>query len=237
MKTIISILIGVIIGSSATFYLKPNPKPEFSEPPAMLFETLGMSEGEMEVKDLSTDELLIGLWENNSLSIVSKKNPEKKVLISPPPRKDIMTNITITDRSGQSFNFVDKNSDGRWDFSYLEGNGTVYIYNGIGGYPGRVIIQGKPPLARVDGEYFNLKLIDEKRFIEKGNELIEVVMISPGLISIKEEGSSPTNLNSTGSELERFQQEVIRKGMPALPIPLTKEMDDQLVREGILPPQ
>ena len=30
--------------------------------------------------------------------------------------------------------------------------------------------------------------------------------------------------------------EVIRKGMPPLPIPLTKEMDDQLVAEGILPP-
>jgi len=30
--------------------------------------------------------------------------------------------------------------------------------------------------------------------------------------------------------------EVIRSGMPALPIPLTPEMDDQLVSEGILPP-
>ena len=31
--------------------------------------------------------------------------------------------------------------------------------------------------------------------------------------------------------------ELIRNGMPPLPVPLTTEMDDQLVSEGILPPQ
>jgi hypothetical protein len=36
--------------------------------------------------------------------------------------------------------------------------------------------------------------------------------------------------------LRQYQMEVIRSGMPPLPIPLTKEMDDQLVSEGILPP-
>jgi len=37
--------------------------------------------------------------------------------------------------------------------------------------------------------------------------------------------------------LRRYQMEVIRAGMPPLPIPLTQEMDDQLVAEGILPPE
>ncbi|MBT8042674.1 MAG: hypothetical protein HKP10_03800 [Kiritimatiellales bacterium] len=36
--------------------------------------------------------------------------------------------------------------------------------------------------------------------------------------------------------LRQYQMEVIRAGMPPLPIPLTQEMDDQLVSEGILPP-
>lgn len=36
--------------------------------------------------------------------------------------------------------------------------------------------------------------------------------------------------------LQDYQMEVIRKGMPPLPVPLTKEMDDQLVEEGVLPP-
>lgn len=44
----------------------------------------------------------------------------------------------------------------------------------------------------------------------------------------------------TGAELERhlqeYQMEVIRQGLPPLPIPLTPEMDQQLVQEGVLPP-
>lgn len=37
-------------------------------------------------------------------------------------------------------------------------------------------------------------------------------------------------------KLREFQMDVIRKGEPALPIPLTPEMDAQLVSEGVLPP-
>jgi hypothetical protein len=37
--------------------------------------------------------------------------------------------------------------------------------------------------------------------------------------------------------LENYQLEVIRQGLPPLPIPLTPEMDRQLIQEGILPPQ
>jgi hypothetical protein len=50
----------------------------------------------------------------------------------------------------------------------------------------------------------------------------------------------PPQPKYTGEELEKhlqeYQMEVIRQGLPPLPIPLTPEMDDQLVREGVLPP-
>jgi hypothetical protein len=36
--------------------------------------------------------------------------------------------------------------------------------------------------------------------------------------------------------LEQHQMQLIRSGQSPLPIPLTKEQDDQLVREGVLPP-
>lgn len=39
------------------------------------------------------------------------------------------------------------------------------------------------------------------------------------------------------ARLENYQMEAIRQGMPPLPVPLTEEMDAQLVEEGILPPQ
>jgi hypothetical protein len=37
--------------------------------------------------------------------------------------------------------------------------------------------------------------------------------------------------------LQQYQMDLIRKGQPPLPMPLTKEMDDQLVNEGHLPAQ
>jgi hypothetical protein len=50
--------------------------------------------------------------------------------------------------------------------------------------------------------------------------------------------SAPPRL--TGADLEKhlrdYQMEVIRQGLPPLPIPLTPDQDAQLVREGVLPP-
>jgi hypothetical protein len=36
--------------------------------------------------------------------------------------------------------------------------------------------------------------------------------------------------------LQEYQKQLIRTRQPPLPMPLTKEMDDQLVDEGALPP-
>lgn len=50
----------------------------------------------------------------------------------------------------------------------------------------------------------------------------------------------PPEPKFTGEELEKHLQEynvkAIREGLPALPIPLTPEQDEQLVKEGVLPP-
>lgn len=58
--------------------------------------------------------------------------------------------------------------------------------------------------------------------------------------------SSKPELSKEEQEIQReqitenlrlYQMDVIRSGQPPLPIPLTQEMDDQLVAEGILPPK
>jgi hypothetical protein len=50
----------------------------------------------------------------------------------------------------------------------------------------------------------------------------------------------PTEPRLTGealqAHLQEYQMEVIRQGLPPLPIPLTPEMDQRLVEEGVLPP-
>ena len=51
----------------------------------------------------------------------------------------------------------------------------------------------------------------------------------------------PVKQKYSGEELNKhlseYKLEVIRQGLPPLPIPLTKDEDDKLVREGVLPPQ
>lgn len=55
-----------------------------------------------------------------------------------------------------------------------------------------------------------------------------------------EQARPPPEPKLTGAELEKhlqdYQMEVIRQGLPPLPIPLTEEMDRQLISEGVLPP-
>lgn len=56
----------------------------------------------------------------------------------------------------------------------------------------------------------------------------------------RQQAPPPEPPKYSGQELERhlqeYQMEVIRQGLPPLPIPLTPEMDQQLVQEGVLPP-
>jgi len=56
----------------------------------------------------------------------------------------------------------------------------------------------------------------------------------------QQEAAKPPEPKYTGEELTKhlyeYQMEVIRQGLPPLPIPLTQEQDDQLVAEGYLPP-
>ncbi|MGA0368379.1 MAG: hypothetical protein ACO3N7_02905 [Kiritimatiellia bacterium] len=45
------------------------------------------------------------------------------------------------------------------------------------------------------------------------------------------------NREELEAHLQQQQMDAIRTGKPPLPIPLTPQMDDQLVREGVLPPR
>ena len=55
----------------------------------------------------------------------------------------------------------------------------------------------------------------------------------------REQEEPPPQPRYTGDELtkhlQEYQMEVIRQGLPPLPIPLTPAMDQQLVNEGVLP--
>jgi len=51
----------------------------------------------------------------------------------------------------------------------------------------------------------------------------------------REQRTQPSN-EALEQELQQQQMEVLRRGQPPLPVPITLEMDRQLVAEGVLPP-
>lgn len=60
-------------------------------------------------------------------------------------------------------------------------------------------------------------------------------------LQTQEPAQPPPQPKYTGEALQKhlqdYQMEVIRQGLPPLPIPLTPDQDSQLVKEGVLPPQ
>ena len=56
------------------------------------------------------------------------------------------------------------------------------------------------------------------------------------ILEARSESRSKIPEEEMEKQLQAAQMDIIRQGLPALPMPLTKEMDDQLVAEGILPP-
>jgi len=59
-------------------------------------------------------------------------------------------------------------------------------------------------------------------------------------MAIKGQGTQTNSVTMNPEHFEKslkeYQMRMIREGKPPLPIPLTREMDDQLVKEGVLPP-
>lgn len=73
-----------------------------------------------------------------------------------------------------------------------------------------------------------------KSYADRRRELLKKLEVQRK----KEEPSTPKLTGEAlRKHLESVQMDAIRTGKPPLPMPLTPEMDDQLVQEGFLPPQ
>ncbi|MFC1467357.1 hypothetical protein ACFLQY_01505 [Verrucomicrobiota bacterium] len=74
------------------------------------------------------------------------------------------------------------------------------------------------------------------RFSERRRRLLERINKKNAKKQEPEKAEPRLRGEELQKHLEEYQMEVIRRGMPALPVPLTEEMDRQLVEEGILSP-
>ena len=102
----------------------------------------------------------------------------------------MMSDISLHDQSGIQANFIDRDSDGIWDDRSYSTTNTTYSYGRRSGYPDMIFDDDHKPLVRIGDEYFNLKLIEGKHFIEQENGLVELEYVRHCYFKIKE--SEPT---------------------------------------------
>jgi hypothetical protein len=68
-------------------------------------------------------------------------------------------------------------------------------------------------------------------------EKVAGMIAASGIIPWAPPEEGPAQRDDIEKNLQQYQMDLIRKGAKPLPIPLTQEMDDQLVKEGVLPPR
>jgi len=135
--------------------------------------------------------------------------------------------------------FTDKNCDGIFEKKAFVNDGSYYLYSTTNGYPAFVKTESSSRVL-VDGHYYEFQWEGGKRFITLNGDKLMVDFADldhPKLTPLTNQETDSFELNSTNKNIQEYQMNTIREGMPPLPIPLSKEMDDQLVKEGILPPQ
>jgi len=119
MKIIISLLVGILIGSGSAIWaqhIKASSKIQIVDE----FNGTRGSEAGLKVTDISTDRLSIQNCEDIILAISSKENPSMSLDIiaqgAVDPNKSFMMNqIIIRDKNGVHTTFIDSNADGIWD--------------------------------------------------------------------------------------------------------------------------
>lgn len=141
--------------------------------------------------------------------------------------------------SGSITLLQDNDFDGAWDRKTFLVDGVYYVYGKETGFPLFIRTQSNT-LVRVDGDYYELHEQGDRCFILQDGGKLEIDSSDwehpKPARSLMEMEESEEN-DGAEEDLQQYQMNTIRSGMPPLPIPLTQEMDDQLVKEGILPPK
>jgi hypothetical protein len=180
MKKIIFILIGIIIGSLMTLglqNLRGRIKPSY-----VVTEDIKKNLGATNVKDLSTDKLFIHDIDGLFLQVVSVKNPEMFIFID--LKEDGFYQLAIHDKNNTFASFMDKDSDGIWDFRDFSNNDITYAYGRGTGYPDTVLTDSNS-LVRIDDQYYEILVEGENRYIMQEGQKIEISPEQWGYFKLK----------------------------------------------------
>ena len=133
------------------------------------------------VGDLQVTRFGVGIY-----GISARGKADTKILIKHSPDQNIISEIEIMDNSSNSLDCEDMDSDGALDSWIFSTETDMYTYGRMSGYPDTVLIGDNEPLVRIDGKYYPFQKIDEKKFIEKNGELLELEYMPTRYFKIKE---------------------------------------------------
>jgi len=130
-------------------------------------------------------DLQVTRFSDRIYGISTRGKADTKIMIKHNPDQNIISEIEIMDNSSNSIDCVDMDSDGALDSWVFSTETDIYTYGRMSGYPDTVLIGDNEPLVRIDGEYYPFQKIDEKKFIEKDGELVELEYMPTRYFRIK----------------------------------------------------
>jgi hypothetical protein len=81
---------------------------------------------------------------------------------------------------------------------------------------------------------------DESEAHDDSDDLI-MTSVSPGMplmpVSVNETNNNESHSEELQRQMQEYQMDMIRQGLPPLAIPLTPESEQQLIKEGYLSPE
>ena len=166
----------------------------------------------------------------------------------PPPRADSfakslrLSMIIETDDGDMRVGFVDNRSGRSYMLIAGEAQDGIELVSASFEEEEAVLRNGEEMalLKLASGEFQEIAPAEQQGRIEAARNRPSYAERRRQRMEQAQEEQKPIEPKYTGEELTKhlyeYQMEVIRQGLPPLPIPLTPEQDDQLVAEGYLPP-
>ena len=192
-------------------------------------------------KNISSDSFIgintVHEWDEDYF-IVPRDHPFQQMRITK-RTADHSTNLNINIQDGSSsIQLRDTDFDGVWDQRLISADQTEYLYGKDDGFPVYIKTHSNE-VVRIDGSYHDLHQQEGIKFIIMDGDKLEVdfsdiddLKLSP-LIDLE---NGLTVQEHSEMDLRHIQAETNRSGMTPLPTPFVQKLDDQLMKEGILPP-
>ena len=176
MKKILLILIGFTAGIIAALILALSHivpfRYVFDERP-----------GVASVKDL----MIINADEFYGITLNGNTNLIVSITVS--PDRQVISDISIFNpraREYQDFSFSDTDLNGMFDRWTFSDDKSMYMYGRTNGYPDTIYnSETDETTVRIDNEYHLIHEKDKKKYIDKNDDLIEIVHVTNCLYTIK----------------------------------------------------